>query len=212
MKRYFVTGTDTGVGKTFVTTQLARRARARVPQAQVFAFKPVETGCAHRFGDDQEALADAAGDWQQGVLRGAYQFRLAAAPLVAALAESKTIDLDFIRDTVQLGSVGATHVLVEGAGGWRVPITETVDMAGLARIMGFPVIIVGRAGLGTISHCLLTIEAAERDGATIEALILSQRADDDPAFAASNAEQIQHRWPGLVLVLASDVSVLDVLL
>src|SRR6476469_9358305 len=98
MRRLFVTGTDTGAGKTFVTAALARQARAR--GKKVFAFKPIETGC-ERIGDrlvgpDQEIICAAAGDWQTGPLRGVYQLERPLAPLVAAKAEAKAIDVDMV--------------------------------------------------------------------------------------------------------------------
>jgi len=214
MKTLFITGTDTGVGKTFVTCALARRARAL--GLRVFAFKPVETGCLHvgetLVGADQEALAVAAGDWQQGPLRGVYRFSLPAAPLVAALAEAATIDLDQIATTLRLGSAEADLVLVEGAGGWRVPLTETVDMGGLAARTTTRTVIVARAGLGTINHSLLTIEAVERDGLRVEALVLSRQPTDDLAAAESNADQIRRVWGGSVLILDRTATVLDELL
>jgi dethiobiotin synthetase len=210
----FVTGTDTNAGKTYVSCTLARLATSR--GHKVLAFKPIETGCeATSFGlrgADQELLATAAGDWQTGPLRGLYRFPLPAAPLVAAEAAGAAIDLDLIERTVRAASSQATWTLVEGAGGWRVPITPTVDMATLAQQLGLPVIIVARAGLGTINHSLLTVEAVERDGLRIAGLVLSQRHADDPVMALSNRAEIQRRWPGPIFILRTDPTVLDPLL
>lgn len=193
MKRFFVTGTDTGVGKTYVSALLARQAVTR--GERVFAFKPIETGCVRHgselIGEDQEILAHAAGNWQQGELRGAYRFELAAAPSVAA--PRGRIELDRILDLVGQGSVGADLVIVEGAGGWRVPITATEDMASLARRLGFPVIVVARATLGTINHSLLTIESILREGLDVAAVVLSRRPGEDPSFAESNRHEIAER-------------------
>src|SRR5690606_7031654 len=121
-------------------------------------------------GEDQERLAQAAGDWQTGALRGVYRLRQPVAPLVAADAEQTTIDLARIRGVLAEGSRDARYVFVEGAGGWRVPLTHSLDMGGLARTLGFPVIVVARATLGTINHSLLTIEAVEREGCELAAL------------------------------------------
>jgi len=202
LKGYFVTGTDTGVGKTFVTCALARRAVSQ--GTKVFAFKPIETGCpmvdGRLFGADQELLAQAAGNWQRGSHRGVYRFAQAAAPLVAATAESATIDLAWIDSVYKQGTSEAGLVLVEGAGGWRVPITETLDMGGLAKRLGLPVIVVARAGLGTINHTLLTIEAIENDGVTVHAVVLNALPDEDLVVAASNAEEIRRQWQGTVVV------------
>jgi dethiobiotin synthetase len=189
MKRFFVTGTDTGVGKTFVTCALARRA-VELKQ-RVFAFKPIETGClpvdGQLVGEDQEALCRAAGDWQQGALRGPYRFRRPAAPIVAADAP---IDLDLIARVFSSGAANADLVLVEGAGGWRVPIAPSVDMSSLARRLELPVVVVARAGLGTINHSVLTIEAVQRDGLQVSFVLLSLQPDVDADLAASNVELI----------------------
>jgi dethiobiotin synthetase len=211
MKGYFVTGTDTGVGKTFVTAALARRARAAFASGsgrRVFAFKPIETGCTE-LGADQAELVSAAGDWQRGPLRGVYQFEQPAAPLVAASTAGREIDLGLVVEIFVRGTEEASLVLVEGAGGWRVPITDAVDMGGLAKRLGLPVLIVARAGLGTINHTLLTIEAVERDGLSVAGVVLSCLPTDDQAFAASNREQIGRRWSGPLAVLKTDPAVLD---
>src|SRR5215212_6593557 len=156
-RRLFVTGTDTGAGKTFVTAAIARRARAL--GKKVFAFKPIETGCepkdGQRIGPDQEIISAAAGDWQTGELRGLYQLLHPLAPSVAARAES--IEIDLARIVAVSNSVpDANLVVVEGAGGWRVPITNEHDMSSLANKLDAQVVIAARAGLGTINHSLLT--------------------------------------------------------
>jgi dethiobiotin synthetase len=214
MKGYFVTGTDTDVGKTFVTCALAERARAN--GRGVFAFKPIETGCSVEadgalLGGDQELLVVAAGGWQHGILRGVYRFALPAAPLVAAEQAGQVIDLGLVVRTTRNGSMqhGTTLTLVEGAGGWRVPITPTADMSTLVHALGLPVLIVARAGLGTINHTLLTVEAVEGDGMRLAGVVLSQRPTDDPTAARSNQDQIQRRWPGKVVLFETDTTVLD---
>ncbi|HLL21835.1 MAG TPA: dethiobiotin synthase, partial [Kofleriaceae bacterium] len=164
---FFVTGTGTGVGKTYVTAQLARDANARGDR--VFAFKPIETGCTRLSdgrwqGGDQEVLAIAAGDWQTGELRSLYGFERPLAPLAAARHEQRDIDVSRIVAAFHVGAAGADLVLVEGAGGWRVPITDAFDMGGLAKLLGLPVVVVATATLGTINHTLLTTEAVRHDG------------------------------------------------
>lgn len=213
MKGVFVTGTDTGVGKTHVACGLARRAVAR--GLRPFGFKPIETGCERGpdggyVGADGEALAIAAGNWQRGEQRGAYRFALPAAPWVAATAEGEEIDLARVVRIAAAAVVTADdYAVVEGAGGWRVPITASADMAELARRLELPVVVVARAGLGTINHSLLTLEAIERDGLVVRALVLSKRVDEDLRAALSNLDQIGRRWGGNVLVLESDDRVLD---
>jgi dethiobiotin synthetase len=211
---YFVTGTDTSVGKTYVTCTLARRARLH--GQKVFAFKPIESGCERRpdgtyVGADQELLVESAGAWQLGPLRGLYQLPLPAAPLVAAEAAGTAIDLDLIvgvaSQAIQREQPGLT--LVEGAGGWRVPITRDADTSTLARALGLPLVVVARAGLGTINHTLLTVEAIERDGLPVAAVVFSQRRDDDQRAALRNRDEVLRRWPGTLLVLGEDPAAVD---
>jgi dethiobiotin synthetase len=205
---YFITGTGTGVGKTFVTAALARQART-VGQ-RVFAFKPIETGCRPtQLGSDQEELVAAAGGWQTGPLAGVYQFEPPVAPSVAARAANVEISLPAILETLTIGAEQAELTLVEGAGGWRAPISDTLDMSALARACGLPILVVATATLGTINHSLLTAEAIERDNQTVAGIILSQRPDDDLAMVESNLEQLQARWSGPVITLTTNPAVLD---
>lgn len=211
MAGYFVTGTGTGVGKTYVTSALA--ARGRLHGKRVFAWKPVETGCAEvdglMVGADQEAISS---EWQQDDLRGLYRFARPASPLAAAHTEGKPIEPGRIVETFQAGAARADLVLVEGAGGWRVPLTAELDMGGLAKLLGLPVIVVAHGGLGTINHTLLTVEAVARDQQTVAAVALSCRPDDDPAFVQENANEIRRRFHGRVLSLWNAPEVLDELL
>jgi dethiobiotin synthetase len=204
---YFVTGTDTGVGKTHVTAALAGRGRAL--GKRVFAWKPVETGCAavngRLVGADQEAISS---EWQEGELRGLYRFVRPVAPLVAARDEGR-IEPQRIMETFRRGVANTDLVLVEGAGGWRVPITEDLDMGGLAKLLGLPVIVVARGGLGTINHTLLTLEAIEREQQVVAAAVLSARPEEDPAFVEENAQEIRRRFSGRVLTFWSDPRVFD---
>ena len=211
MARYFVTGTDTGVGKTHVTATLAQRGRQM--GRRVFAWKPIETGCEEtirgRQGADQEAISS---DWQQGELRGVYRLLRPLAPLMAAEAEGESIDLQRIEQVFQAGSKDSALVLVEGAGGWRVPITSQVDMSGLSALLRLPVLIVARGTLGTINHTLLTIEAVRRDGQSVAAVVMSCRPGEDPAFVEQNAHAIADRSGVPVLRLWTDERILDPLL
>ena len=209
MKRgYFITGTGTGVGKTFVTAALARHARS-IGQ-RVFAFKPIETGCCRaQLGSDQMELVAAAGGWQAGSLAGVYRFEPPVAPSVAARATNVEILLPPILEALTTGAEQADLTLVEGAGGWRAPISDTLDMSALANACGFPILVVATATLGTLNHSLLTAEAIERNGQTIAGIILSQRPDDDVALVASNLEQLRARWSGPIIAYATDPLVLD---
>lgn len=212
MNGFFVTGTDTGVGKTTVAAAIARRAR--VLGKRVFAFKPVETGCERRpgLGPDQTVLCAAAGGWQTGPLQGLYQLASPVAPAVAAEEEGRTIDLGSIEAHVHEGSGRADITIVEGAGGWRVPVTTRDDISAIAQRLELPVIVVARAGLGTINHSVLTLQAVEHDGCRVAALVMSRRPEEDRAFTASNLDQVARRWSGPSFVYEGDDAVFDQLL
>ena len=206
--RVFVTGTDTGVGKTFVSVALCREARSR--GWSVFGHKPIETGCRPD-PEDAIALAAASGGWQQGPALCQYTFELPAAPLVAARREDRSVDLDAVVATIHRHAAGRRLALVEGAGGWRAPITETEDMSALARRVGWPVLVVARAGLGTINHSLLTAEAIERDGCRVVGMALSLRPDEDAAFATSNRDEIARRMRAPVWIVSAGATVAPIL-
>jgi dethiobiotin synthetase len=213
MTGLFVTGTDTGVGKTVVTAALSRRLRER--GLRVFAFKPIETGCTvdvrgERMGDDQRTLCAAAGGWQSGELAGLYRLLAAVAPSVAAEAERVTIDIDRVVEVARRGAGQADVTIVEGAGGWRAPLSRESDVSSLARALGWPVVVVARATLGTINHTVLTLEAAERDGCQIAGVVMSRRPEESLEFARSNAFQIEQTAGQPVTIFDGDARVLDV--
>lgn len=187
MLKLFVTGTDTGVGKTHVSCALLKEARRRGWSA--LGWKPLETGCGP-LAEDARALSEASGI---DVLPE-YALAMPAAPAVAAAREGISIDFGRLVARGHALAVGHNFVLGEGAGGWRVPITERKDMADLAGELGWPVLIVGRAGLGTINHTLLTAEAVARRCA-LHGVVLSVRPGDDGELAASNRDEIGRRLP-----------------
>jgi dethiobiotin synthetase len=201
---YFVTGTDTAVGKTTVGRALLAAATARGLRTR--CCKPVESGCA-RAADgsliphDAEALWAATDRIQSRESVCLYRFEDPVAPGVAAERAGQAIDLAAIaRHVGSLGESAPDFLLVEGAGGLLVPLGAGQTIADLALLLSFPLLIVARPGLGTINHTLLTIEAARARGLTVGGVIFSA-ADgaSDPAGMASNAAEI-HKASG-VLVL-----------
>jgi len=154
----FVTGTDTGCGKTAVACALARSLRAAGRRVRV--LKPIETGCERGVPADALALAEAAQDDAPLERLCPYRLALPAAPEVAAHAEGVAIDLERIEAALARARSDADLVIVEGAGGLLVPVTSGLDMAGLAAHLGLPLLVAARASLGTINHTLLTLEAA----------------------------------------------------
>lgn len=159
-KGLFITGTDTGVGKTLVAAALARFLRTR--GLDVAVVKPLETGVDDPSspGPDARLLRWAAGTDQSDDELAPVRLREPLAPSVAAAREHHPIDPDALAATLR-GTAGRHEfTLVEGAGGLMVPIAGGYLMADLARAVGLPLLTVCRPGLGTINHTLLTLFAA----------------------------------------------------
>lgn len=181
----FVSGTDTGVGKTVVSCALARGLRARGVDLGV--MKPVETGVPPEGPEDARALVAAAGVDDPLELVCPVQLALPAAPLVAARAERRRVDLDAIDRAFATLAERHARILVEGAGGLLVPLDERLDMAGLAARLGLPVLLVARAALGTINHTLLSVEACERRGLELIGVVVSHA---DGTLSPADAENL----------------------
>jgi adenosylmethionine-8-amino-7-oxononanoate transaminase/dethiobiotin synthase len=184
-----VTGTDTEVGKTIVTAGLALAFKAR--GWRVGAVKPLATGVEPgTAGEDAERLGRATGREPMACLGAG--FRLARSPLAAARAEGKKIDLGQVVAWVeaQAAAPGLDLLLVEGTAGVQVPIAKKVTVGDFFRRLGAPVVIVGRAGLGTINHCSLTVESCRNLGLDVLGVVLYDSNGVDPEFAAENGAEI----------------------
>jgi dethiobiotin synthetase len=172
----FISGTDTGVGKTMVTTALA--AWLRDEGYDVGVMKPVHTGCRHSEGGrpppDSAVLLRAAGARDPLRLVTPYRFCRPLAPLAAARAEGRSIDLGRLRGAYHALARRHQIVLIEGIGGLLVPLTAASTIADLIAAWELPLILVARAGLGTLNHTLLSIEAARRRGIVIGGIILNR--------------------------------------
>jgi dethiobiotin synthetase len=168
--RLFITGTDTGVGKTYVSAGLVGAARAAGQDC--VGLKPI--CCGER--DDAEALRAASGGALSLNEVNPVWLRPPVAPYAAAMIESRQVDLALVRETI--GAVGARHasVVVEGAGGWLVPITRDYTFADLAVELGWPVLVVAANRLGVLNHALLTLEAIERRGLACAGVVLNEAA------------------------------------
>ncbi len=171
----FITGTDTGVGKTYVTARLIRRLRAQ--GLDTVGFKPM--CCGSR--EDAELLRAAADDALTINEINPVWLRTPAAPYTAAMIENRAIDLALIRET--FAGLRARHgsVLVEGVGGWLVPIERTYTVADLAEEFALPVIVVVKNRLGALNHAALTVHHLRSRGLTCAGLILNdgQAAKED---------------------------------
>jgi dethiobiotin synthetase len=181
---FFVTGTDTGVGKTLVACALAAELRAR--GLDVGAMKPVETGVGRAGPLDALALAAAAGAGDPLDAVCPQRFALPAAPAVAAAHAGLRVDLGAIRRAFALLTSRHEWLLVEGAGGLLVPLQDDFTMGELARELGLPLLLVARAALGTINHTRLTLEAAAARGLRVAGVVISHGAAPIAAAEAAN--------------------------
>lgn len=168
---FFITGTDTNVGKTYITKLLVESLRAEGKYA--VGFKPIS--CGDR--DDATILAAASGNLPLDEVNPLH-FSSAVAPHVAALLENKTINPAEIIASYQTISGNYDPVIVEGAGGWEVPITETYFVSDLAKDLNIPVILVAANRLGALNHILLTLTAIEAKGLKCAGIILNQLEDE----------------------------------
>jgi dethiobiotin synthetase len=180
----FVTGTDTGVGKTVVACALIGALRAR--GLDTAGMKPIETGVGEAGPLDARALLEAAGGRDPLDEVCPQQFSLAAAPAVAAAAEGRRVDLAAVRSAFARLAARHEAIVAEGAGGLLVPIAEGVRMADLARELGLPLLVVARAALGTINHTELTLEAAASRGLRVAGVVISHSTAGLPAGDLAN--------------------------
>ena len=174
---FLLTGTDTGVGKTYVGCGIAAVLHRR--GLRVAPFKPAETGCKTFEGSPELIPADAVLLRQSSGTDAAlsdvcpYRFPLPVAPMVAAQHESQQIDPAVLKSKYQ--GLAATHdvVIVETAGGILVPLTENFSYGDLARQLGLPVLVVAGSKLGVINHTLLTLDYLRAAGLPVLGCVLN---------------------------------------
>jgi dethiobiotin synthetase len=175
LRGIFVTGTDTGVGKTLVTSALVACLTQR--GIDVGVMKPIETGVSRssKAQSDGARLRKAAGTHDPMAEVCPYVFRLPVAPLAAARAEGTAIQMTTIMRVFRALRRKHTLMVVEGAGGAYTPITQSLKLSDLIYQMRLPTVVVGQSGLGGINHALLTLQALRRRKIPIVALVLNQR-------------------------------------
>jgi len=206
----FVTGTDTGVGKTLITAGLAAALRGR--GIDVGVMKPVETGCPSRRGRlmplDAMMLREASGSRDALHLINPYRFREPLAPIVAAQRSGRRIDIGKIRE--RFGHLVDRHraILVEGAGGLMVPITETSSFLDLAALLRLPLLVVIGSRLGALNHARLTVEAALHARLSVVGAILNHPTGDRSLARKTNLSILRRLLP--VLVVAEIPHIADI--
>ncbi len=183
----FITGTDTGVGKTIVAATIARLLHRR--GVNVGVMKPVTSGCREVDGrlvsEDAELLAWAAGSDGVDPDTTPYLLKEPLAPSVAASREGVRIDFSRIRDAYDRLATRHDVMIVEGAGGLMVPLAGGMLVADLILHLKLPVFVTTRPNLGTVNHTLLTTYAALQLGIQVKGIILNNYPDAPDAAAES---------------------------
>ncbi|WP_423758607.1 dethiobiotin synthase [Burkholderia sp. NLJ2] len=198
----FVTGTDTEIGKTFVSAAMLHGFARRGLRAA--ALKPVAAGAYEQDGvwhnEDADQLDAAANVVLPPELRTPFLLKAPAAPHIVAAQEGVTLDIDTIVACHREALTRADMVVVEGAGGFRVPLNDTQDMADLAVALGVPVVMVVGVRLGCISHALLTADAIRQRGLTLAGWV-ANHVDPTMSYPDENVATIrdwlarEHRAP-----------------
>jgi dethiobiotin synthetase len=182
----FVTGTDTGVGKTLASAALVHRLRAA--GLRTMGMKPVASGCerteAGWRNDDALRLQAASDPQPEYALVNPYPLPLPTAPQLAAAAAGVRVELDRLIEAYRMLAAQADAVVVEGVGGWAAPLDRGLEQADLARALGLPIVLVVGVRLGCLSHARLTARAIAADGLSLVGWIASKI---DPAFGDAEA-------------------------
>jgi dethiobiotin synthetase len=192
-----VTGTDTGIGKTVVAAALVLALRERGIKAA--GFKPVETGIRPGEAADSEVLmAASAMDLRE--LRPILRLSEALAPAVAADRAGAAVDPAEVESRVRALRAAGFRVVVEGAGGAVVPLAWGYTALDLAVRTGLEAVVVARAGLGTLNHVALTLEALGRRHVPVRGVVLNGRGDPPDVAEATNPEALARICPGVLIV------------
>ena len=178
MRGVFVTATDTGVGKTFLSGAIAAQLRAE--GLRVGVAKPVLTGLDDPGPHDHELLGATP----------AYTFRPAVSPHLAAELAGTPLDPEALLANARAAAEGNDAVVVEGVGGLLVPLAEGFDVRDLAVGLGLPVVVAARPGLGTINHTLLTLEVARAAALDVRAVVLTPWPDAPSVMERSNRDTL----------------------
>ena len=195
-KAFFITGTDTNVGKTLIAAGLLIAAKNK--GLTTAALKPVAAGCKKT----EEGLRNADALLLQSVITQSllydqinpYALEAAIAPHIAAQQEKRSLSVDRLSGFCRGVLSSADFTLLEGAGGWRVPINARETLADLAKNLQLPVIMVVGIRLGCINHALLTFEAIVRDGVPVAGWVANCVAADMPAMQ-ENIDSLRARLP-----------------
>jgi len=197
---YFVTGTDTGVGKTGVSLGLMRALQRQ--GHVVMGMKPVASGCKQTswglVNEDARQLQACASFNVPYQYVNPYAFEAAVAPHLLAQCDGVRIDIALIKQACQELTAEADRVVVEGVGGWLVPIAETQTMADVALALDLPVILVVAIRLGCLNHALLTAAAIRSSGLPLVGWV-ANRIDPGCEQQDGNILTLRQRLPAPLL-------------
>ncbi len=195
-KQFFIAGTDTNVGKTLIAAGLLLVAKQQ--GLRTLALKPVAAGCektdAGLRNDDALLLQTVMTESLIYDQINPIALHAAIAPHIAAAQEKRVLSADRIAGFCRGSLPQADFALVEGAGGWRVPLNPRETMADLARILQLPVILVVGVRLGCINHALLTVEAIRNDGLPLAGWV-ANCVDADMPVLQENIDSLAARIP-----------------
>ncbi|MDN0084299.1 dethiobiotin synthase [Crenobacter sp. SG2305] len=200
-KGYFITGTDTEIGKTHAAVRLIEHWRSE--GKRVMAMKPIAAGCevlpdGRWVNDDVERLIAASGQTDRELMNP-YRFLPPVSPHIAAREAGVAISLDTIKEHYLALAEQADLVLVEGAGGWFAPLSDTLFMRDLAWALDLPIILVVGMRLGCINHALLTAQAIEASGLPLAGWVANRVVPDQPAYEDNLATLKAHIHAPLLL-------------
>lgn len=201
MKHYFITGTDTEVGKTYVTAQiLAGLAQQNVT---TLGYKPIAAGFEQIHGqwvnEDAQALHQASGLEVDINEVNPIQILPPIAPHIGAAQAGIDLSVDaVVKGWHTLAAKQPELLLTEGAGGWRLPLGNGVYLSAAVKELNSPVIIVVGMRLGCLNHAILTAEAVQRDGLTIAGWVANQ-VDPNMSAYAENLATLQELMPAPML-------------
>ncbi|HHT9105404.1 MAG TPA: dethiobiotin synthase [Candidatus Wujingus californicus] len=201
-KGYFITGTDTGVGKTLVAGGIA--ALLKNKGINVGVMKPIATGCKwinnRLISEDAVFLKLSAEVEDDYELINPNSLEQSLAPSIAARLSNTKIDIEKIHTSYDILSERHDYIIVEGIGGLLVPIDEYYFVVDVAEEMGLPVIVVCRPTLGTINHTLLTVSYARQHGLDVKGIIINESAENcDIIVKDTNTDEIK-RLTGLPII------------
>jgi dethiobiotin synthetase len=200
---FFITGTDTEVGKTLIASALILKIKALAPNQTAMGFKPVVAGTSQSpagltINEDLESLKLASGYPGNASDLCPYLLPTPAAPHLVAKSMGVTLELSIMLAAYERIRVQADWIVVEGAGGFLVPINEKQDLGDLAQALQMPVILVVGLRLGCINHALLSVAAIAKRGLTLAGLV-ANTIDADMPYLHENIDTLRARVPAPLL-------------